>query len=310
MKRDLLSIRDLSAQEILGLIAKAEKMKAQLSAGTLPKSLEGKIVGLIFLKPSTRTRVSFEAAICRLGGQPMFMTALDTQISRQEPLADMARVLERYIDAIVIRTFAQSDVEELARFASIPVINALTDYSHPCQVLADLMTIREKRGSLDNLTVAWIGDGNNVANSWINAAARLGFSLNLACPPGYEPHRELLDWAASQAEGKIKLVTDPREAVSGADVLYTDVWASMGREREARERMEAFRRYQINSQLLAYAPPHAIVLHCLPAHRGEEITEEALESPRAPVFDQAENRLHLQMALLDWMIGRRAAPGS
>ena len=182
MKRDLLSIRDLSAQEILGLIAKAEKMKAELAAGALPKSLTGKIVGLIFLKPSTRTRVSFEAAICRLGGQPMFMTAQDTQISRQEPLADMARVLDRYIDAIVMRTFAQSDVEELAGFASIPVINALTDYSHPCQVLADLMTIREKRGSLENLTVAWVGDGNNVANSWINAAGRLGFSLNFACP--------------------------------------------------------------------------------------------------------------------------------
>jgi len=304
MKRDLLSIRDLSAREILGLISKTEKMKAELSAATLPKSLEGKIVGLIFLKPSTRTRASFEAAIYRLGGQSMFMTAQDTQISRQEPLADMARVLDRYIDAIVIRTFAQSDVEELAKFASIPVINALTDHSHPCQVLADLVTIREKLGSLDNLTVAWIGDGNNVANSWINAAARLGFSLNLACPPGYEPNRELLDWAVGQARAKIKLVIDPREAASGADVLYTDVWASMGQEREAGERMEAFRNYQINSQLLAHAPPHAIVLHCLPAHRGEEITEDVLESRRAPVFEQAENRLHLQMALLDWMIGK------
>jgi len=305
MKRDLLSIRDLSAPEILGLIAKAEKMKAELASGTLPKSLTGKIVGLIFLKPSTRTRVSFEAAICRLGGRPMFMTAQDTQISRQEPLADMARVLDRYIDAIVMRTFAQSDVEELAGFSSIPVINALTDYSHPCQVLADLMTIREKRGSLENLTVAWVGDGNNVANSWLNAAGRLGFSLNVACPPGYEPQEDILDWAAHQAKAKIKLIADPGEAVSDADVLYTDVWASMGRESEAHERTEAFRHYQINSQLLACAPPHAIVLHCLPAHRGEEITGEVLESLRAPVFDQAENRLHMQMALLDWMIGSR-----
>ncbi len=303
MKRDLLSIRDLSAPEILGLIAKAEKMKAELAAGVLPKSLTGKIVGLICLNPSTRTRVSFEAAICRLGGQPMFMTAQDTQISRQEPLADMARVLERYIDAIVMRTFAQSDVEELAGFASIPVINALTDHYHPCQVLADLMTIREKRGSLENLTVAWVGDGNNVANSWINAAGRLGFSLNLACPPGYEPHEEVLGWAESQTKAKIRLMADPKEAVSGADVIYTDVWASMGRESEASQRMEAFRHYQINSRLLACAPPHAIVLHCLPAHRGEEITAKVLESRRAPVFDQAENRLHLQMALLDWMIG-------
>ncbi|HYA39729.1 MAG TPA: ornithine carbamoyltransferase [Syntrophobacteraceae bacterium] len=305
MKRDLLSIRDLSAQEILNLVAKAQKMKAELFARTLPRSLDGKIVGLVFLKPSTRTRVSFEAAVFRLGGRPMFMTAQDTQIARKEPLADMARVLERYIDAVVMRTFAQSDVEELARFASIPVINALTDRSHPCQVLADLMTIREKRGSLDNLTVAWVGDGNNVANSWIYAAGRLGFSLNLACPPGYEPDRSMFEWAARQAKGKINPVADPREAVQGADVLYTDVWASMGQEREAGERMKAFERYQINSHLLKFAPPHAIVLHCLPAHRGEEITEEVLEGPRAPVFDQAENRLHLQMALLDWMIGSR-----
>jgi len=303
MKRDLLSIRDLSAQEILNLVAKAQKMKAELFAGTLPRSLDGKIVGLVFLKPSTRTRVSFEAAVFRLGGHPMFMAAQDTQIVRKEPLADMARVLERYIDAIVIRTFAQSDVEELARFASIPVINALTDHSHPCQVLADLMTIKEKRGSFDDLTVAWVGDGNNVANSWIYAAGRLGFSLNLACPPGYEPDPSVFEWAARQGKGKIKPVADPKEAVQGADVLYTDVWASMGQEREAGVRMEAFERYQINSQLLGFAPPHAIVLHCLPAHRGEEITDEVLEGPRAPVFDQAENRLHLQMALLDWMIG-------
>jgi ornithine carbamoyltransferase len=305
MKRDLLSILDLSSQEIFGLLAKAEKMKAQLAAGTLPKSLGGKIVGMVFLKPSTRTRVSFEAAVVRLGGHPMFMTAQDTQISRKEPLADMARVLERYIDAIVVRTFAQSDVEELARFASIPVINALTDHSHPCQVLADLMTIREKRGSLDNLTVAWIGDGNNVANSWIYAAGRIGFSLTLSCPPGYEPHRAMLDWAAG-AKAKIKVITDPTEAVSDANVLYTDVWASMGREDEADERTKAFQSYQINSQLLTSAPADAIVLHCLPAHRGEEITDEVIESSRAPVFDQAENRLHLQMALLDWMIGSRA----
>ncbi len=303
MKRDLLTIRDLLPEEIIGLISKAEKMKAELAAGTLPKSLEAKIVGLIFVKPSTRTRVSFEAAVYRLGGQAIFMTAKDTQISRQEPLADMARVLERYIDAIVMRTFAHRDMEELAQFASIPVINALTDYSHPCQVLADLLTIREKRGSLENLRVAWVGDGNNVANSWISAAVRLGFSLFLACPPGYEPEKEVLDWAAREGKGKIDLVSDAKEAVSGADVIYTDVWASMGQELEAQKRKNAFQDYQINSQLLECAPPHAIVLHCLPAHRGEEITGEVLESQRAPIFDQAENRLHLQMALLDWMVG-------
>jgi len=303
MKRDILTIRELSPEEITGLISKAGKMKAELAAGTLPKSLEGKIAGLIFVKPSTRTRVSFEAAVYRLGGQAIFMTAKDTQISRQEPLEDMARVLERYIDAIVIRTFAHSDTEQLARYASIPVINALTDYSHPCQVLADLMTIREKRGSLENLTVAWIGDGNNVANSWIGAAGRLGFSLKLACPSGYEPEKGVLDWAAREGKGKIRLVADVKEAVLGADVLYTDVWASMGQEVEAQKRMLAFRDYRINSQIMQFAPAHAIVLHCLPAHRGEEITEEVFESERAPVFDQAENRLHLQMAILDWVIG-------
>lgn len=303
MKRDLISVLDLSAEEIIGLIDKAEKMKAELASGALPKTLEGKIVGLIFLKPSTRTRISFEAAVFRLGGSPIFMTGQDTQISRQEPLSDMARVLTRYIDAIVVRTFAHSDVEELAKFASVPVINALTDHSHPCQVLADLLTIREKRGSLENLTVAWVGDGNNVANSWINAALRLGFSLNLACPAGYEPESGLFERAARETKGKIRLINDPGEAVSGADVLYTDVWASMGQEDEAKARHEAFQRYQINSRLLSCAPPQAIVLHCLPAHRGEEITSEVLEGPRAPVFDQAENRLHLQMALLDWLLG-------
>ncbi len=306
MKRDLLSLRDLSAEEILGLIHKARKMKAELAGGTLPQSLAGKIVGLIFLKPSTRTRVSFEAAVYRLGGQAMFMTAEATQISRQEPLADMARVLDRYIDAIVIRTFAQNDVEELARYAAIPIVNALTDHSHPCQVMADLMTILEKRGSLEDLTVAWIGDGNNVANSWINAAALLGFTLNLACPAGYHPDRAVLDWAVSNGTGKINLIADSKEAVSGADALYTDVWASMGQEIEAEERKEAFRDYQINSALLSRAPGHAIVLHCLPAHRGEEITDEVMEGPQSVVFDQAENRLHLQMALLDWLIGAKS----
>jgi ornithine carbamoyltransferase len=305
MKRDLLSIRDLSSQEIIGLVSSAGKMKKELAEGKLPQTLAGKIVGLVFLKPSTRTRVSFEAAIYRLGGQAMFMTAKDTQISRKEPLADMARVMDRYIDALVIRTFAQQDVADLAKYASIPVVNALTDTFHPCQVLADLLTIKEKRGSIDNLTVAWVGDGNNVANSWINAAARLGFTLNLACPSGYEPDKEMMDWAKSQGKGKITLIPDAKKAVANADVLYTDVWASMGQEAEAEKRLNAFRDFQINAKLLAAAPAHAIVLHCLPAHRGEEITEDVLEGPQSAVFDQAENRLHLQMALLDWLIGSK-----
>lgn len=305
MKRDLLSIRDLSPEEILELIASARKMKQELAEGRLRQSLARKIVGLVFVKPSTRTRVSFEAAVYRLGGRAVFMTAQDTQISRKEPLADMARVLDRYIDAIVIRTFAQEDVEELARYASVPVINALTDSSHPCQVLADLVTIEEKRGSLENLTVAWIGDGNNVANSWIYASALLGFSLNLACPPGYEPDAKVLEWARARGTGAVFLTSDPKEAVARADALYTDVWASMGQEEEAENRQRAFRDFQINSDLLACAPSDAIVLHCLPAHREEEITGEVLEGPRSAVFDQAENRLHLQMALLDLLIGEK-----
>ncbi len=301
--RDLLSLRDLSRAEIFELVDAAERMKAELAKGTLRRSLSGKIVGLIFVKPSTRTRVSFEAAVYRLGGQAMFMTAQDTQISRKEPLSDMARVLERYIDAIVIRTFAQQDVEELARFASIPVVNALTDHSHPCQVLADLLTIKEKRGSLEGITVAWVGDGNNVANSWIYAAAILGFTLNLACPEGYEPEEGVVKWARAHGGGKISLVKDAIKAVEGADAIYTDVWASMGQEDEAEKRRNAFRDYQVNSRLLAAAPHHAIVLHCLPAHRGEEISEDVLEGRQSVVFDQAENRLHLQMALLDRLIG-------
>jgi ornithine carbamoyltransferase len=302
MKRDLRTIRDLSASEILSLISMARTMKAEWAQGKLPRSLAGKVIGLIFVKPSTRTRVSFEAAMYRLGGNCLFMTSQDTQISRKEPLSDMARVLSRYVDALVIRTFAQQDVEDLARHASIPVINGLTDDYHPCQVLSDLLTIQEKRGSLDGLRVAWVGDGNNVAHSWINAAAILGFSLLLACPREYSPNAAILDRARSESRGEIRLVTDPREAVASADVLYTDVWASMGQEEEAEARKEVFRPFQINGELLAAAPASAMVYHCLPAHRGEEITEDVMEGPQSVVFDQAENRLHLQMALLDWLL--------
>lgn len=302
MKRDLLTIRDLTSDEIRRLIAKARRMKGEWQRGILKPTLERKVLCLIFSKPSTRTRVSFEAAMYRLGGDCIFLTDKDSQISRSEPLSDTARVLSRYADAIAIRTFAQADVEELAKYASIPVINGLTDSFHPCQVLADLMTIEEKRGSLENLHVAWIGDGNNVAHSWINAAARLDFAVSLACPGGYEPSTEVVDWARAEGRGTIRLTREPREAVSQADVLYTDVWASMGQETEADSRRQTFRNYQIDGSLLAEAPPHAVVLHCLPAHRGEEITHEVMEGPQSVVFDQAENRLHLQMALLEWLI--------
>jgi ornithine carbamoyltransferase len=302
MKRDLLTIRDLTSDEILHLISEARRMKQEWARGSLRPSLAGKVLALIFVKPSTRTRVSFEAAMYRLGGNCIFMTEKDTQISRKEPPADTARVLSRYVDAVVVRTFAQQEVEELARFASIPVINGLTDLSHPCQVLSDLLTVQEKRGSLDDLRVAWVGDGNNVAHSWILAAALLGFDLFLACPDGYLPNEEILDWARSEGKGAIHLAADPKEAVASADVINTDVWASMGQEGEAEERREVFRPYQINEELLSHAPVHAVVLHCLPAHRGEEITDSVIEGPRSVIFDQAENRLHLQMALLDWLI--------
>lgn len=303
MKRDLLSIRDLSAAEIQQLLKRAQEMKQEQKSGKLRPALAGKILGLVFVKPSTRTRVSFETAMYRLGGQCVFMTANDLQISRQEPMADTARVLSRYLDALVIRTFAHQDVEDLARYAAIPVINGLTDRFHPCQVLSDLMTIEEKRGGLQNLCVAWIGDGNNVAHSWINAAARLGFTLYLACPREYPPEQDVLDWAKGEGRGSIRLVHDPKAAVASADVLYTDVWASMGQEAEAEARKKVFRPFQINDELLAAAPAHAMVLHCLPAHRGEEITESALEGPQSVVFDQAENRMWLQMALLEWLMG-------
>jgi ornithine carbamoyltransferase len=302
MKRDLLTIRDLSAEEILHLLSRAQRMKEELARGNLRPALTGKILALIFVKPSTRTRVSFEAAMYRLGGNCIFMTEKDTQISRKEPPADTARVLSRYVDCVVVRTFAQEEVEKLASFASVPVINGLTDLCHPCQVLSDLMTIMERRGNLEDLHVAWLGDGNNVAHSWINASARLGFRLTLACPQGYLPNKEILNWARAEGRGEIRLVQDPADAVASADVLNTDVWASMGQEQEAEERRKVFRPYQINDGLLSLAPPHAIVLHCLPAHRGEEITEEVMEGPRSAIFDQAENRLHLQMALLEWLI--------
>jgi len=302
MKRDLLSLRDLSTAEIHRLIARARVLKQERHTGKYHQVLSGKVLGLIFMKPSPRTRVSFETAMIRLGGQCLFMTASDLQLARQEPLADTARVLARYLDGLVIRTFAHADVEELARYATIPIINGLTDRFHPCQVLADLLTIEEKRGSLENLAVAWIGDGNNVAHSWINAAVRLNFSLVLACPRQYLPEEEVLEWAKREGRGSIQVVHDPKVAVASADVLYTDVWASMGQEAEAEARKKVFEPFQVNEELLAVAPNHAMVLHCLPAHRGEEISAGVLEGPQAAVFDQAENRMWLQMALLEWLL--------
>ncbi len=302
MKRDLLTILDLSAEEIRQLITRARAMKAEWAAGSLQPSLAGKVLGMIFVKPSTRTRVSFEVAMYRLGGHCVYMTAGDTQISRNEPLSDMGRVLSRYVDGVMVRTYSQSDVEELARYATIPVVNGLTDRFHPCQVLSDLVSVEEELGSIEGIHVAWVGDGNNVAHSWINASARLGFTVTLACPPGYQPDLRVIERAERQGIAKVKLTGDPKEAVRSADVIYTDVWASMGQEAESEARKGVFKPYQVNAELLACAPAHAVVMHCLPAHRGEEITDGVLEGPRSVVFSQAENRLHLQMALLEWLM--------
>ncbi len=296
MKRDFLTIRDLSREEILSLLRRGTEIK---QAGGRPATrFEGRVLGLLFNKASTRTRVSFEVAMFRLGGQTVFLREEETQVSRDEPVKDTARVLSRYLDALAVRTFSQGILAEMARWAAIPVINALTDEYHPCQVLSDLMTVQEKLGDLRPLRVAWIGDGNNVANSWINAAAVLGFELTLACPPGYRPLAAVLEAAGPG----VRVVGDPLEAARGADVLNTDVWASMGQEAERKERIEAFDGFQLNADLVAAARPGVLVMHCLPAHRGEEISEAVLEGPRSVVFDQAENKMHLQQALLELLL--------
>jgi ornithine carbamoyltransferase len=259
---------------------------------------------MIFDKPSTRTRVSFEVGMAQLGGTTIYLERQHTQMARNEPMSDTARVLSRYVDGVVMRTFAQERLAELARHADIPIINGLTDTHHPCQVLSDLMTVEERFGKIDGLQIAWIGDGNNMANSWITAALRLDFTLHLACPPGYEPDAALLR-QAEQEKRQVFLEGDPRRAAAGAQVINTDVWASMGQEGEAAARQEAFWPYQVSTELMNLAPSEAIVLHCLPAHRGEEITGEVLDGPQSAVWDQAENRLHFQKALLEWLLGGR-----
>ena len=299
MPNHLLSLWDCSREEIIAYIERALDLKREAVAGTRHQQLAGKTIALVFEKPSTRTRVSFEAAMYGLGGQVIFMADKDSQLTRSEPLKDMARVMARYVDGLVVRTYGQEVVNELSRYSSIPVINALTDLHHPCQVLSDIMTVIEKKRKLDDLKIAWIGDGNNMANSWIQAAGRLGFKLSLACPEGYEPDAEILQLARSVSPDSIELVQDPGEAARDADVINTDVWASMGQEAEQETRKQVFQPYQVNSALLGYAKQDAIVLHCLPAHRGEEISEDVLEGPRCVAFDQAENKLHIHKAILE-----------
>lgn len=303
MLRHLRAIEDCTREELDGFIERALELKKEHQAGVRHCQLVGKTIGLIFEKPSTRTRVSFESAMYGLGGQVIFLSGRDTQLSRSEPLKDMARVMARYVDGMVVRTFGQEVVEELARYSSVPVINALTDLHHPCQIMSDLMTVIEKKRSLENLKIAWVGDGNNVANSWIQAAEILGFELILACPEGYDPNPEILKKGRSNGAKPIVLVRSPEQAVAEADVINVDVWTSMGQEGEEDRRLAVFRGFQMNEALLAHAPDAAIVMHCLPAHRGEEITEEVLESERCVAFDQAENKMHMHKAILEKLIG-------
>jgi ornithine carbamoyltransferase len=300
--RDFLAIPDFSTPELLALFDLAERMR---TGAYDKKPLAGQSLAMIFMKASTRTRVSFEVGAWQLGGHALFLSPRDVQLGRGEPIADTARVLSRYVDGIMIRTFAHQDVEELARYASVPVINGLTDLLHPCQILADLLTVRQHLGGWEGKKVAWIGDGNNMANSWINAAWRLGFELALACPEGYEPADHLME-RAKNANAKITLTRDPKEAIDGADVVNTDVWASMGQEDEQKKRERDFAGYTVNKQLMRRASTDAIFLHCLPAHRGEEVSAEVIDGPQSRVWDEAENRLHIQKAIMAVLMGGEA----
>ncbi|MBI4690488.1 MAG: ornithine carbamoyltransferase [Nitrospirae bacterium] len=300
MKKDFLTLWDMSSGEIAMLVKRAVERKSGIAANKCP--LIGKSIGLFFEKASTRTRVSFEVGIYQLGAHPVYLNPNEIQIGRGETISDTAKTLSRYLDAIVIRTFKHNLIEEFALHSSIPVINGLTDLHHPCQALGDLMTITEKKGRLKGIRIAYIGDGNNVANSLIEAASLMEMDLTIACPEGYEPDPDVLDRARGSAKSEIIILREPKEAAGRADVIYTDVWVSMGQERESEERKKRLKDYQINSKLLSCAKKDAVVLHCLPAHRGEEITNDVIDGPQSAVFDQAENRLHVQKALLEMLV--------
>lgn len=302
MKKDFLRILDLTDRELLRLLDLADAWKKRGSGKRTPTPLKGKTLAMVFQKASTRTRVSFEVGMARLGGHALFLSPNDTQIGRGEPVKDTARVLARYADAIMVRTFAHAVVEEMAVHSRVPVLNGLTDDHHPCQILADLQTARERGKDLRKMSVAFIGDGNNVANSWVEAAHLLGFALRIACPKGFEPNAEVMAESETVGRGEVRILRDPSEAAKGADVLYTDVWTSMGQEAEQKRRLKAFQGFRIDSALLGAAKKDAIVMHCLPAHRGEEITDEVIEGAQSAVFDEAENRLHAQMAILETLI--------
>jgi ornithine carbamoyltransferase len=302
LKKDFLSVYDLTRRDFDRIFSHAANLKAMLKDGIIYQPLAGKTLGMIFDKSSTRTRLSFEAGMYQLGGLAIYLNSRDTQLGRGETIADTARIVSRYLDAVMIRTFAQESVEEFARHATIPIINGLTDLMHPCQIVSDLFTIVERKGTYEGLKIAYVGDGNNMANSWIDAAARLPFRLTLACPKGYDPDARILERGRKKAPKGVSLFRDPVQAVKNADVVYTDVWASMGQESEQEARAKVFEGYQVNRKLMQHAKPDAIVMHCLPAHRGEEISAEILDGPRSVVWDEAENRLHVQKAILEILL--------
>lgn len=302
MTQHFLALHDYTKNELDALLVLAADLKQKQKSGIPHKLLDGKTVALIFEKSSTRTRVSFEVGAFQLGGHALFMPSANSQMGRGEPIKDSARVMSRYCDGIMIRTFGQEIVDEFAKYSDVPVINGLTDLFHPCQIMADLQTVIERKGNYAGLVFAWVGDGNNMANTWIEAAAIFGFELRLSCPVGYEPDRAVMAWAQAKAPGLVSLTTDPKVAVSGADVINTDVWASMGQESEQKEREKAFAGYCLDDTLLALAKPDCIVLHCLPAHRGEEISASVIEGKNSVVWDEAENRLHIQKAIMASLI--------
>jgi len=302
LKKDFLTLKDFSREDLIGMIELAIKLKRDRRENIdQTHYMKGKKVALVFEKASTRTRVSFEVGVYELGGYPLFLSKNDIQLGRGETIADTARVLSRYVDMIMIRTFAHYKIEELAKYASVPVINGLTDDFHPCQVMADVMTIYEKFGKFSGVKVAFVGDGNNMANSWMIGAAKFGIDFTLACPKGYETKKEVFDEAtkiAKETGANIEIVYDPYMAVKGADIIYTDVWASMGQEEESEKRIKDFKGYQVDSDLMNSTGEKTYFMHCLPAHRGEEVTEDVLESKVSIVFDEAENRLHAQKAIM------------
>ena len=300
MKRDFLRLRDFSSEEIDHLLKRALELKSGKDANKCP--LIGRNIGLIFEKASTRTRVSFEVGIYQLGANSIYLNPSEIQLGRGETIHDTAKTLSRYLDAIVIRTFSHNTLIDFASSSSIPVINGLSDLLHPCQALGDMMTVLEKKGKLKGINLSYIGDGNNVANSLIEASSMMGINLKIACPKGFEPDTEVLKEQKASAKSEIKIVRDIKDAATGADVLYTDVWISMGQEKEEKQKKKKFKAYQLNRKILSYAKKDAIVLHCLPAHRGEEITDDVIDSPQSAVFDQAENRLHTQKALLEFLL--------